>query len=59
MSILHFNDVYKLDEYPDEPVGGIARFVSAVRSFDHLDPLILFSGDLFAPSVLSQFFEGE
>ena len=31
-------------------MGGYARFVGKVRSYDALNPLILFSGDLFSPS---------
>ena len=51
LTILHFNDVYNLEEKKKEPVGGVARFKTALQSFNHLDPLILFSGDLFLPSL--------
>lgn len=50
--IIHFNDVYNVEPRSSpEPVGGAARFVTAVKSFQHLHPLILFSGDAFSPSM--------
>eukprot|EP00898_Chlorokybus_atmophyticus_P000025 jgi/Chlat1/1022/Chrsp109S00046 len=49
--IVHFNDVYNVEPRQQEPVGGAARFVSAVRSLP--SPLVLFSGDAFGPSLLS------
>ena len=54
LTILHFNDVYNLEEGNIEPVGGVARFKTALESFSDLDPLILFSGDLFQPSLSKQ-----
>jgi len=59
LKIIHFNDVYNIDEKQTEPVSGYSRFNTALRSFDNIKPLILFSGDIFAPSKLSIFFEGE
>ncbi|CAB3377336.1 Hypothetical predicted protein [Cloeon dipterum] len=59
ITILHFNDVYNVEPADQEPVGGAARFVSAMQSFEHLNPLILFSGDAIAPSMLSTFTKGE
>ena len=59
MTILHFNDVYNLGEKDKEPVGGGARFLTAMKSFNHLDPMVLFSGDVFSPSQLSNFFHGK
>lgn len=50
--ILHYNDVYNVEARPSpEPVGGAARFCTAIKSFQHLNPLILFSGDAFSPSM--------
>lgn len=50
--IIHFNDVYNVESRTSpEPVGGAARFCSAIKSFQHLHPLILFSGDCFSPSM--------
>ena len=57
--ILHFNDVYNINEREIEPVGGAARFISAVEKYKHLNPLILFSGDIFSPSKLSQTMKGK
>lgn len=52
LTILHYNDVYNVDATSTrEPIGGAARFLTAVKSFSHLDPLILFSGDAFSPSM--------
>ena len=35
-----------------EPVGGAARFLTAVKAVsENVNPLILFSGDIFAPSI--------
>ncbi|KAL3287381.1 hypothetical protein HHI36_001854 [Cryptolaemus montrouzieri] len=58
--ILHFNDVYNVESRPSpEPVGGAARFCTAIKSYQHLNPLILFSGDAFSPSMLSTYTKGE
>ncbi|PSN51090.1 hypothetical protein C0J52_01534 [Blattella germanica] len=59
LTILHYNDVYNIDSRVAEPVGGAARFCTAVKSFSHLNPLVLFSGDIFSPSMLSSFTKGE
>ncbi|KAL0277625.1 UNVERIFIED_CONTAM: hypothetical protein PYX00_004852 [Menopon gallinae] len=59
ITILHFNDVYNIESRTTEPVGGAARFATAIKSFSHLNPLILFSGDIFSPSMLSTVTKGE
>ncbi|GFY40213.1 hypothetical protein TNIN_453771 [Trichonephila inaurata madagascariensis] len=59
VSILHFNDVYNVEEQQQEPVAGATRFCAALKSFNHLDPLVLFSGDILAPSIMSTFTKGE
>lgn len=52
LTILHFNDVYNIDPNSTvEPVGGAARFCTAIKSFQSQNPLILFSGDVFSPSM--------
>lgn len=52
LSILHFNDVYNIDANTAiEPIGGAARFCTAIKSFQPLNPLVLFSGDAFSPSM--------
>ncbi|GFQ69772.1 hypothetical protein TNCT_419261 [Trichonephila clavata] len=59
VTILHFNDCYNVESQSSEPVGGASRFCTALKSFNDLDPLILFSGDIFAPSIMSTFTKGE
>jgi len=59
LHILHFNDVYNIESGVQEPVGGAARFCTALKSFSHLEPLVLFSGDIFAPSFMSTITKGE
>lgn len=52
LSILHFNDVYNIDANTAvEPIGGAARFCTAIKTFQPLNPLVLFSGDAFSPSM--------
>ncbi|KAH8738699.1 nucleotidase (5'-nucleotidase/2'-cyclic phosphodiesterase) of the calcineurin superfamily [Cryptosporidium ryanae] len=50
--ILHFNDVYNIEE-DSEGCGGVSRFVEALKSFHSANPLLLFSGDVFNPSIMS------
>ncbi|XP_075168498.1 snake venom 5'-nucleotidase isoform X2 [Haematobia irritans] len=60
LTILHYNDVYNVDVTTEvEPIGGAARFCTAIRTFEGDNPLILFSGDVFSPSMLSTFTQGE
>ncbi|KAG8194114.1 hypothetical protein JTE90_003053 [Oedothorax gibbosus] len=59
VTILHFNDCYNVESQAAEPVGGASRFCTALKSFSDLEPLILFSGDIFAPSIMSTFTKGE
>ncbi|XP_067629887.1 mannosylglucosyl-3-phosphoglycerate phosphatase-like [Eurosta solidaginis] len=60
LTILHYNDVYNIEPNSGkEPIGGATRFCTAIKSFAHLDPLVLFSGDIFSPSMLSTFTQGE
>lgn len=58
-TILHFNDCYNVEPSNQEPVGGAARFVTALRTFRHCQPIVLFSGDIIAPSIMSAFTKGE
>jgi len=53
ITIVHFNDVYNIESGTQEPVGGAARFMTAVRRLADRDPLILFSGDALNPSLMS------
>ena len=58
LTILHFNDVYEVGEGKQEPVGGAARFNTALQAYAAEDPLVLFSGDAWNPSLLSQVTDG-
>ncbi|XP_069183301.1 mannosylglucosyl-3-phosphoglycerate phosphatase isoform X2 [Procambarus clarkii] len=59
ITILHFNDVYNVEEQSTEPKAGAARFKTALKSFADRHPLVLFSGDILAPSIMSSFTRGE
>lgn len=59
LNIIHFNDVYEINERKVEPVGGASRFATAVKSFADLKPIVLFSGDVFNPSVTSTITKGK
>lgn len=51
ITLIHFNDVYNVESREQEPVGGAARFSTAIKSFEDRAPIVLFSGDIFAPSI--------
>lgn len=51
ISILHFNDCYNVEPRDKEPAGGAARMKKAFDTFKDSDPLVLFSGDIIAPSI--------
>ncbi|XP_029639791.1 5'-nucleotidase isoform X1 [Octopus sinensis] len=59
VTIIHFNDVYNIEPRSDEPKGGAARFANYVQTCKDLNPIVLFSGDIFNPSLLSVFTQGE
>ena len=66
LRILHFNDIYNIQEKPKKQYkGGAARFVTAMRHYQEkakeegVDCLTLFSGDMISPSLISTMFEGE
>ena len=50
LTIVHFNDVYNIQEREKEPVGGAARFKTKLASLRELEPLVMFSGDALNPS---------
>lgn len=58
LQIIHFNDVYNIEEN-DKGQGGVSRFITKMNEHNSKEKLTLFSGDLFAPSLLSQLNEGE
>ena len=60
VEILHFNDVYNIEgKQPDktptnddwEVLGGAGRFKTAFDIYDSKNKLVVFSGDLFFPSI--------
>ena len=53
--ILHFNDVYNIEPSTREPFGGAARMATRIKACREAgdNPLIIFSGDAFNPSLLS------
>eukprot|EP00158_Paraphelidium_tribonemae_P009581 Partr_v1_DN28904_c0_g1_i4_m24948 putative 5'-nucleotidase len=63
LQILHFNDVYHIQERKAEPVGGAARFAGALHKFRNEGladgTLVMCSGDCFAPSIESSISRGK
>ncbi|KAI8062232.1 Metallo-dependent phosphatase-like protein [Gongronella butleri] len=53
LDILHFNDVYHVSPSKEEPIGGASRFATALKACRATldNPLLLFSGDAFNPSL--------
>ena len=58
LEILHFNDVYNIEgkdlkSEADTPVvlGGAHRFRTALDKYNSKKRLVVFSGDLFFPSI--------
>ena len=50
LTIVHFNDVYNIEERGKEPCGGAPRFKTRLDGLGDLDPLVFFSGDALNPS---------
>lgn len=51
-SIIHFNDIYNIESRESEPVGGAARFITALEYLVAKNPsLVFFSGDALSPSL--------
>jgi 5'-nucleotidase len=57
LRIVHFNDVYEIQPVSGGALGGAARVATIINEFDN--PLILFSGDAFSPSLMSSIFKGK
>ncbi|RMZ87958.1 hypothetical protein DV736_g4803, partial [Chaetothyriales sp. CBS 134916] len=65
LRFLHYNDVYHVDPSSSEPVGGIARFQTVCKDYrqdekfrGQPNPITLFSGDAFNPSLESSITKG-
>lgn len=50
--------MYNCEEGKSEPVGGAARFKTAIDKYKHLNPLVVFAGDAFFPSMMSTILKG-
>ena len=59
LELLHFNDVYHIQERRQEPVAGAARFCTALKRLSSAQSLICCSGDCFSPSLESTISRGE
>lgn len=57
ITIIHFNDCYNIEPGPQS--SGAAGFLTAINQYRHLNPMILFSGDIISPSFISTFTKGE
>lgn len=57
VTIIHFNDCYNVEPGPQS--SGAAGFLTAINQHRHLNPMILFSGDVISPSFMSTFTKGE
>ncbi|KAK9503675.1 hypothetical protein O3M35_010185 [Rhynocoris fuscipes] len=55
ITILHYNDVYNVEKRKNTDEGGASRMCTALKQCctPQENPLILFSGDAFSPSMLS------
>lgn len=65
LRLLHYNDVYHVDQSSSEPVGGAARFMSLIKHYEENEKfkeqpelVTLFSGDAFNPSLESSVTKG-
>ncbi|KAI0179424.1 Metallo-dependent phosphatase [Hypoxylon sp. FL1284] len=66
LRLLHYNDVYHVDQSSSEPVGGVARFMTLVKQYEEDERfkgqpklVTLFSGDAFNPSLESSVTKGD
>lgn len=65
LRILHFNDVYNVEDRANAPFGGAGRFCTKVKalrpapSAAFTPALVLFSGDALSPSAMSTVTKGE
>ena len=57
LRIIHFNDVYNIEGRKHEPVGGAARFKTALEILrKKKNSIVLFSGDAVSPSLCKWLF---
>ncbi|TNN16547.1 Trifunctional nucleotide phosphoesterase protein [Schistosoma japonicum] len=54
LNILHFNDVYNVEDQKQEPIAGASRFTTALKEHGAgKGSIVLFSGDCLSPSLIS------
>ena len=60
LTIIHFNDVYDIQPH-SSGARGIVNFEAYVRELrkQHPNCLLLFSGDAFSPSILTNIYDGQ
>lgn len=66
LRLVHYNDVYHVDQSSSEPVGGVSRFMTLIKHYEEDEKfkgqpnlVTLFSGDAFNPSLESSVTKGE
>ncbi|KAI2464021.1 Metallo-dependent phosphatase [Annulohypoxylon bovei var. microspora] len=66
LRLVHYNDVYHVDQSSSEPVGGASRFMSLIKYYEEdgkykgqPNLVTLFSGDAFNPSLESSVTKGD
>eukprot|EP00658_Telonema_sp_P-2_P010954 TRINITY_DN14168_c0_g1_i1.p1 TRINITY_DN14168_c0_g1~~TRINITY_DN14168_c0_g1_i1.p1 ORF type:complete len:454 (-),score=122.09 TRINITY_DN14168_c0_g1_i1:176-1537(-) len=58
LTIMHFNDVYHIAPRETEPCGGAARVAALIREMRREHPLVICSGDMLGPSLISSITKG-
>jgi 5'-nucleotidase len=61
ITILHLNDVYRIQANPENLMGGLARVATLVKKIEaeNENTYFFFGGDTLSPSLESQFYQGE
>ncbi|KAI1451592.1 Metallo-dependent phosphatase [Annulohypoxylon moriforme] len=66
LRLVHYNDVYHVDQSSSEPVGGASRFMTLMKYYEEDEKfkgqpnlVTLFSGDAFNPSLESSVTKGD
>jgi len=59
ITLIHFNDISNVESRDQEPVGGAARFLAAIKKEEEAKPCVIFSGNAFSPSMMSTLTKGE
>jgi 5'-nucleotidase len=61
ITLLHLNDVYRIQANPETHMGGLARVATLVKKIEaeNENTYFFFGGDTLSPSLESQFYRGE